>query len=79
MEGNQESCIELQGVSVEVGGLMNTITDDNSGIFHLDTETDESDPCYFTIESLEENAYGYSDFLKGINRLFDTFIPQILG
>ena len=79
MEGNQESCIALLGVNIEVGGLMSTITDDNSGIFHLNTERNESDPCYFTIESLEENAYGYNDFLKGINSLFDTFIPQILG
>ena len=74
MGENHDSCIQVEA-SVAVGSLMNNVTEDNSGIFYLDTETDENDPCYFTIESLEENAYGYSDFLKGINTFFDTYFP----
>ena len=78
MEKDHESCVQVKGANVEVGSLLNTITEDNSGIFYLDTELEENNPCYFTVKSLDENAYGYSDFLKGINTLFDTYVPQIL-
>ena len=79
MAGNKQSCIQIPGVHVEVGTLMDTITEDNSGIFHLNTEDNTTDPCYFTIKSLDDTANGYSKFLNGINMLFATFIPIIFG
>ena len=51
-----ESCVQQNHIQVQVGDLTDTVTD--HGIFYLNTKTHTEDPCYLTINSLPEDAYG---------------------
>lgn len=71
MNAKPEVCVQLDGIHVKVGALTDLVSDENSGIFYLDTEHLETNPsCYLTIGSLDKDAFGVKDIWKsGINAL----------